>query len=358
MKRLLFSLLAVFISFGTMQAQRIEVVDTEGNPIPLVYLLTEEGNLVGSTDMNGVLADAKGEKTLAVTHVAYKPKLVEVSSLVDGRIVLEDLGYDIKEVVITPKPLIYVETYYRAYAYINDSLRFYQAGIMPNSYDPVKKKISTGSHTNSYGDFCPAFGANITWGARVMEFKAGEIGKITSSDFMPNGRIDQKYHSKTESTGSGRWAIRIPDGIVGRVERTDNQLRVSVDAGSLQMYANKVDGKDRLLKKRQEKEYEYQFTEIVNCDADGDSEVGDLVMYSHDWKWNGRKGRYRFIIETYTVDRGYMTKAEYSDKKKELKKTYKAIMTLDALEDFAQQHGIPALSPTMRRAILGMKSKK
>ena len=80
-------------------------------------------------------------------------------------------------------------------------------------------------------------------------------------------------------------------------------------------------------------------------------------MYSHDWKWNGRKGRYRFIIETYTVDRGYMTKAEYSDKKKELKKTYKAVMTLDALEDFAQQHGIPALSPTMRRAILGLKKK-
>ena len=44
--------------------------------------------------------------------------------------------------------------------------------------------------------------------------------------------------------------------------------------------------------------------------------------------------------------------------KKELKKKYVAPMKLDALEAYATSHGIPALTPTIRRAIEGLKKQK
>lgn len=55
------------------QAQKIEVVGADGHGIPLASVLTEDGNLIGTTDLNGVLADVKGAAKVAVTHVAYKP---------------------------------------------------------------------------------------------------------------------------------------------------------------------------------------------------------------------------------------------------------------------------------------------
>jgi len=63
----------------------------------------------------------------------------------------------------------------------------------------------------------------------------------------------------------------------------------------------------------------------------------------------------KFIIETYAVDRSYMNAKEFGAKKKELKKTYRAVMPLSKLEEYEQSHGIPALSPTLRQAVLKLK---
>ena len=57
------------------------MVDNDGNAIPLVSVLTEDGTYIGTTGMDGVLADVKGAKKVAVTHVAYKPQLVTVAEL-------------------------------------------------------------------------------------------------------------------------------------------------------------------------------------------------------------------------------------------------------------------------------------
>lgn len=48
---------------------------------------------------------------------------------------MEDLGYDIDEIVVKPKPYVYKEYYYRFFRYIGDSLRAYSAGIYPVVYD-------------------------------------------------------------------------------------------------------------------------------------------------------------------------------------------------------------------------------
>ena len=130
MKRILWMAAVAMMAVLGAQAQKIEVVDAEGHGIPLVSVLTEDGNLIGTTDLNGVINDVKGAAKVAVTHVAFHPQLVSIASLNNGRITMEALDYELQEIVVKPKPYIYVETYYRAYAFINDSLRFYQAGIL------------------------------------------------------------------------------------------------------------------------------------------------------------------------------------------------------------------------------------
>ena len=90
-------------------AQKVTTVDTDGNVIPLVSILTEDGVLIGTTDLHGVLADVKGVKKVSVSHVAFKPQTVNVAELKNGRIVMEEVDYNLSEVVVKPKPFLYIE---------------------------------------------------------------------------------------------------------------------------------------------------------------------------------------------------------------------------------------------------------
>ena len=338
-----------------VQAQRLEVVDTDGNGIHLVSVLTEEGNMIGTTSLEGVIADLKGEKRVVLTHVAYKSKLVDVSSLQNGKVTMEDLDYNLAEIVIMPKPYIYVETYYRVYAFANDSLRYYLAGIMPNAYDKEKKRVKTGSYMESYGEFSLSKGIAITWGARAQEFKAGRIHKSGANDFLKGGKSSEYYFVTLTDEGKGRKRVSNPEGTVGFIETEENEVHMTLDAGKMQMYRNKALGQERLLKTREEKEYDYEFNEVFNLDETGNSSVADLVMSSDHWEWNGSKGRMKFIIETYATEHAYIDSKEFKAKKNELKKKYVSVMKLDDLEAYATTHGIPALTPTLRRAIESLK---
>ena len=95
---------ALMMSIST-HAQKIQVLDADGNAIPLVSVLTEDGVLIGTTDINGTLANVKGAAKVALTHLAYKPQLVSVASLTDGRVTMESVDYGLAEVVVKPKPV-------------------------------------------------------------------------------------------------------------------------------------------------------------------------------------------------------------------------------------------------------------
>ena len=168
MKKKLLMVVVALMATMSMVAQKMVVVDANGRGIPLVSVLTEDGNLIGTTDLNGVLADVKGAAKVAITHVAYKPQVVTVASLTGGRVTMEDLDYDLQEIVVVPKPYIYVEAFYRVYVYRNDSLCYFLSGIMPNAYDPQRKKREHGSYYHAYGEFSSKMGSAITWGARAQ----------------------------------------------------------------------------------------------------------------------------------------------------------------------------------------------
>ena len=357
MNKILFLAICLLVAISA-EAQKLTVVDGDGNGIHLVTVLTEDGNMIGTTDLSGTLLDVKGAAKVVLTHVAFKSKLVDMSALQGDKVTMEDLDHNLAEIVVQPKPLIYVETYYRVYAFANDSLRYYLAGIMPNAYDVEKKKVKSGSYTQSYGEFSISTGAAITWGARAQEFKAGKIHKSGAIDLVKGGKARDHYFATLTDEGKGRQRVSNPEGTVGYIELEDNEVHMTLDAGKMQMYRNKALGQDRVLKAREEKEYDYEFNEVFNLDEEGNATMADLVMSSDHWEWNGGKGRMKFIIETYATEHAYIDAKDFKEKKKELKKKYVATMKLDALEAYATSHGIPALTPTLRRAIEGIRKMK
>ena len=357
MRNFLFLTAAILIAATGARAQRIQVVDSDGNGIHLVCVLTEEGNMIGTTSLEGVIADVKGAKRIVLTHVTYKPQLVDVASLKDGRVTMEDIDYSLAEVTVKPKPYIYVQTYYRAYAFINDSLRYYSAGILPNAYDTQKKKVKTGSYYNSRGEFSLSIKVLTTWGARTEYFHAGRIKNSGANNLLSGGKFAEKYFTTLTDEGKGRRRVSNPEGTVGYIEQENGQTFMTLDGAKMQMYRNKALGQEKLLKRREEKGYDYRFTEIFNYDEDGDSNISDLVMYSNHWEWNGSNGRRKLIIETYATERSYLDAKEFKAKKNELKETYKSPMKLELLENYATSHNIPALAPSIRQAIEKLPKK-
>ena len=348
-KKILLIAAVAVMSTMSVQAQRIQVRDSDGNGIPLVCVLTDDGTYIGTTDMNGVVDDVKGAAQVTLTHVAYKPQLVTVASLQNGCVTMEDLNYGLGEVEVKPKTYVYVEAYYRVYVYRDDSLCYFLSGIMPNAYNPQKKKLEHGSYYRANAEYCSKTGAAITWGARAQRFHAGLI---------PTGRfVNQKKYMKdeylvtTDDSNPNYWVFSNPEGRVGQFVISGSMAKLTLDAGRMQMYANKVKGETKKLKWRQEKGYEYQYTRIYSNDDEGEFDRTNFVMESNHWEYNDKKSHVKFIIETYATDLGYMDKDEWNAKKKEFKTNYKSSMTLDQLAPYEQQHHIPALSAAVLQAI-------
>jgi hypothetical protein len=63
----------------------IEVVGADGHGIPLASVLTEDGNLIGTTDLNGVLADVKGAISFGGKTFAYKLTDTSLTLTIDGQ---------------------------------------------------------------------------------------------------------------------------------------------------------------------------------------------------------------------------------------------------------------------------------
>ena len=352
MKKILLILSVCALAAISVRAQKIQVVDDEGLGVPLASILTEDGVMIGTTNLDGFF-DMAGAQKVVVTHVAYKPLTISAATIKNGRVIMEDQDYSIGEITITPKKYIYVETYYRVYVYRNDSLCYFLTGIMPNAYDPQKNKREHGSYYHAYAEFAPKFGVAVNWGARAHNLHAGLVQTKGSTDkFMKDN-----YYTTTTVKGPNHKVFSNPQGVVGNVTRSDGLSYLTLDAGKMQMYVNEVKGQTKLLKLRQEKGYQYQYSLIHAGNDENDYDVTNFVMRSDHWEYNDKKSHVKFIIEGYAVDHAYVNKEEWKGKKNELKQKYKNGQKLSTLEEYEKQHNIPALAPAVRQAILKLKQQ-
>ena len=143
------SLLAVAVS---VHAQRIQVVDTDGLPIAAVCVTNENGALVGATDNEGWLNDTKGVKHLYFSHVAFKPTDVNIDTIPSLCVVMQDESFQLSELEVKPKELLYVQTYYRCVYVCDEGPLYFRAGVVDNTYEFAKKKISAKTRSVSKGD--------------------------------------------------------------------------------------------------------------------------------------------------------------------------------------------------------------
>ena len=96
----------------SVKAQKIEIVDMDGNAVPYASVMTADAALIGVTGMDGVIADIGGPKTVVISHVAYQPKTARVGA--DGlRVTLEDADFNLPEITVTKKDYTYLQQFER-----------------------------------------------------------------------------------------------------------------------------------------------------------------------------------------------------------------------------------------------------
>ena len=360
MKKILLMVAVAMMTAMSAMAQKIEVVDAEGNGIPLVSVTTEDGVFVGKTDLNGVLADVKGAQKVGLSHVAYKPQLVTVAALQGGRVTMEDLDYGLDEIVVTPKPYIIVEYYVRGFRYIGDSLRAYGAGIIPVAYD-IKNGYKPKTHNvNSMGVY-----ANKAPGWHQAEIYNKTKGMCKRNNFpmtdkwVMRDRVQEEYGLSVTKDGANRWIVTNPKGKIGQIVHNGGRSYATLDAGRMQRYQDEKQGNQRLMKMREERNYAYEYATIYRLPGDDDGDIPDLarlVMSMHHWDQNSDKGRKRDIYYSYVVTHYYADEAEFKARSKELNQGHPySNMTLEELQAYERQHNIPTLSTSQLTAIQALK---
>ena len=352
MKKILMMVAAAIMVALSAQAQKIQVVDDDGNGIPLVSVLTEDGLFIGATDLNGVLANVNGASKVALTHVAFKPQLVSLASVQNGKIMMESVDYGLDEVVVKPKPYFYTEYYFRAFSYIDDSLRVYTAGIIPVAHE-IRDKYK--GITKGVWTFGGAANKALAWNTMDLADRAEQCAKSNASSIEKSIREGKRYTDyyklSVEPGGENRWIIRNPEEVLGQILHDDGLSITTIDGGRSQIYANKVNGEDKKAKAREERDYTYQYTEVFKLNEDGNVQHDGFVMEEDHWEYNAKKGRKILIIQIYATEKSYMDEDEFKAHRKELTKGYAGDMSLDELAAYARAHKIPELAPQQLDAI-------
>ncbi len=356
MKKYLLCLAACLIAIGA-KAQKIEVVDTDGNGIPYASILTPDADYIGVTNLEGILSDAKGAKDITVSHVAFKTKRVKLDGK-DVRITLEEADFSLEEITVEPKPFIYVQTYYRLYIHNEeDGIIYYRAGLTDNCYDPKKKVVTAKTSHISKAKMAIIKAIVGMLGSALDELsqikaekvedrilKKGKLMGMTITDVAPGKkRIDDKW------------------GTLGYItdDKDSGLRRFSYDFHKLFMHYMEAKGMDKELakkKKRDEKKKNRTETDysVYQIDENGNYGPEDFVMMedltNYDVEEDGKTVHSINGMQVYTIERAYVTKEELKLRKKQNKMK----MTLQNIKQFEQQHNIPPLPASVQKAIDGL----
>ena len=331
-------LLAVFQA----SAQRIQVVDTEGQPVAYVCVTNEQGKLVGSTNVDGCIADVKGTPVIA-NGAATRPA--------DGRIVMADVEFDLPDVEVKPKELAYTQTYYRLIYFDDDGPIYFRGGVIDNTYEFAKQKSSSKTRSLSKGSSGLLRFLLSTLVGRYID----KMGQIDETSTYKKVRIRERRGLLTVTGDSlDRQVISDSISVLGYID-TDMEARLrttSFDTWAYNKHRRKAEAeaKGKTYKEKDRgKETEDSFFEVYRIDEQGRSRIDDFVMRQMQVlgrdKSDGRQ--YMILLQAYATDRDYIDKKEY----KQLRKENKVDMEIKELKQFEKAHNIPPLAPNIQAQI-------
>lgn len=353
-RRIAATVLLGVIATVTAEAQRIQTVDKNGSPVACASVMTEDARFIGATSLDGVLEDVKGAKKVIITHVAYQSKTVEVGQ--GGKITLEEADFDLPEVTVTKKPLVYVQTYYRILAIDDDGLIYYRAGLVDNQFDRQKKDLSTDEDHFSMASI-GMLKTVLNMVFNTMKSRLFGVRKTKTEDAMKNTYAGMGLKITTDA--SGKTIITDKYGKVGTI--TDDLKagirRVSYNGHELVRHKTLATGKEKKIKKLEKQDAERKNRIDVDFEQyryDGQSPYSpeDLMMRqvytSYDKENSEGKMINRVIMcQVFNTERAYVTK----DELKQLKKQNKMKMTYDNLQRFEREHKIPALAQVIQKRL-------
>ena len=356
MKKLLVFSLLLISSVVSLKAQRVQVVDTDGLPIAAVCVTNEKGALVGSTDNDGWLEDAKGVKHLFFSHVAFKAKDVNIDTIPSLCVVMQDANFQLAELEVKPKELLYVQTYYRCIYVCDEGPIYFRAGVVDNTYEIAKKKISAKTRSVSKGmNGFYRFVLSTLVGRFIDEY--ARIDTVTYYKKIMK-HVDKGNLFITDEP-SGRRVISDTISVLGYID-DDLQAGQRITNFDKWAYKDHVDAtkaaakEAKTGKKQKQKEEEYRNEnhssyEVYNIDENGQSRIDDLVMRqilaSGHFKRTDQD--YIILLEAYTIGRDYIDKKEF----KQTRKENEVEMDINELRRLEQNHHIPPLAPNLKAAV-------
>ena len=354
MKNICLLLLSLVVA-TVAHAQRIQVVDTDGLPIAAVCVTNERGALVGTTDGEGWLNDAKGIKHLYFSHVAFRDMDVNIDTIPSMSVVMQDENFQLSELEVKPKELLYVQTYFRCVYVCDEGPIYFRAGVVDNTYEIAKKKISTKTRSvskgmNGFMRFVLSTLAghiiddwagidSLTYYKKIMkDVDKGNLfmtqdpsgRRIVSDTISVLGYIDDDVQAGQRTTNFDRWAYK---------DHKEATERAAKEART---------GK-RQKEKKKKSNGNHSYYEVFNIDENGKSRIDDLVMKQIlvSGHFDRTDQDYIILLESYTIERDYIDKKEF----KQTRKENKVDMDINELRRLEQNHHIPPLAPNLKAAV-------
>ncbi len=333
------------------QAQRIQVVDPDGHPVAYVCVTDEQGRLVGSTDVDGWLEDAKGTPVINLSHVAFQDMTVRLADVQDGRITMTDVEFDLPDVEVKPKELAYTQTYYRLIYFDDEGPIYFRGGVIDNTYEFAKQKSSSKTRSLAKGSNGLIRFLISTFAGRYID----KLGQIEENSTYKKVRMRAEQGLLTLTGDSlDRQIISDSISVLGYID-TDMNARLRTTSFNIWDYNNhrrkaEAEAKGKTYKEKDRgNETEDSFYEVYRIDEQGRSRIDDFVMRQMQVLGRHRSdgSQYMILLQAYATDRDYVDKKEY----KQLRKDNKVDMEIKELKRFEQAHGIPPLAPNIQEQI-------
>ena len=310
-----------------LHAQRIQVVDGDGTPIPYVTVTTTQGKFIASTDIDGWIESVGENTTIHLSQVAYKPLTIAVADITDGRITLDEAGYDLPEVVVKPKDLLYCQAYFRD-VYIDDD-------------GPIYKEVSAKTHHLSRAQ-------SGFWKA-LYSSTSGQYDKFArlpeESYYDKIRRLQQKGTITLTDAGDGRQIIADSICQLGYIYWNAEE-RTRTVSFNLSTYRNHIENKEKQEKAAKKgktfvpdtvKQQRTSTTiyQVYRTDSVGNSRTDDFVMSQLTVIGRHRYSGTEFLIQvqSYATDYAYIDKKEY----KQQRKDNEVDMNIDELRRFEKE---------------------
>ena len=345
---LLFALLALFCQIA--MGQRLQVVDTDGLPIPYVCVTNARGALVGTTDEEGWLENTRGEKELYFSHIAFQATNVLTDTLTCQHVVMKDVDFGLGEVTVKPKELAYIQTYYRLIYLDDEGPIYFRGGIIDNTYEFAKKKSSCKKRNISRGENGLIRFLISSLVGRYID----RLGQVKEESTYKHIIAAAKAGELTvEGDSLGRQTVSDSICVLGYID-TDMETAMRTTSFNMWVYNDhlqeaKLRAKGKEKKKKVDRHREESFYEVYRIDEQGRSRIDDFVMrqmhVSADH--SGSDGRYVILLQAYTTARDYIDKKEL----KQTRKENEVEMNIKELRQFEEAHNIPPLPANVKAAV-------